>query len=180
MHKGVINLVNYKLCFLRVRDLPFLSIHVFLYICTTGMYFHTPVTQGFPLRAYFTSPHKSMNVQHTLIWYHHPNPNPNLPALNDTVDSTGGTYFCLRRQYLHFDSIPSAYLQSSSIITTALLQNIYSTIILGTAQDVPFALILWYIAKAIYLSQEQYQFAIKSSNLFFDMINLIVRAFYVR
>ena len=48
------------------------------------------------------------------------------------------------------------------------------------AQDVPYALILWYVLKIIYSSQEQDQFAIKSLNLFFDLIALIIRAFIVR
>ena len=52
--------------------------------------------------------------------------------------------------------------------------------ILVPAQDAPFALILQYVAKTIYLSQEQDQFSIQSSNLFYDQINLIVCAFYVR
>ena len=47
--------------------------------------------------------------------------------------------------------------------------------ILGLAQDTPYALILWYVPNIIYL----YQFSIKSSNLFFDLIDLIVRAFIV-
>ena len=50
---------------------------------------------------------------------------------------------------------------------------------LGPDQDVPYALILWYVSKIIYLSQEQDQFSIKSSNLFFDLI-AVVRAFIVR
>ena len=53
---------------------------------------------------------------------------------------------------------------------------------LGPAQDAPFALIVWYVAKTIYLSQEWDQFAIKSFNLFFDLIDLIdltVHAFCV-
>ena len=48
------------------------------------------------------------------------------------------------------------------------------------AHYAPFALILWYVVKTIYLLWEKYQFAIKSSNLFFNQINLIVRAFFVR
>ena len=42
------------------------------------------------------------------------------------------------------------------------------------SQDVPFALILWYVSKTIYLSQGQGKFAIKRSNLFFDQIDLFV------
>ena len=45
------------------------------------------------------------------------------------------------------------------------------------AQDAPFALILWYVSKIIYLSKEQDKFAIKSSTLFFDQIDLIVHVF---
>ena len=48
------------------------------------------------------------------------------------------------------------------------------------AQAPPFALIFWYVAKIIYLSQEKDQFEITSSNLFFDLIDLILHAFYVR
>ena len=48
------------------------------------------------------------------------------------------------------------------------------------AQDGLFALILSYVAKTLYLLQEQDQFSIKSLNLFFDLIDLIVRAFIVR
>ena len=47
-------------------------------------------------------------------------------------------------------------------------------------QDFPYAIILWYVLKIIYLSQEQDHFSIKSSNLFFDLISLILRAFIVR
>ena len=53
--KGVINLLNYKLFSLRVRDLPFLYIHIFLYPCTSRIYFHTPVPHGLSLCAYLTS-----------------------------------------------------------------------------------------------------------------------------
>ena len=53
-------------------------------------------------------------------------------------------------------------------------------IILAPAQDVLFALILWYVAKSIFRSQEQDQFALKNSNLYFDQINLIVHVFIVR
>ena len=54
MRKGVINLVNCKLCSLRVRDLNFLSIHIFSYPCTSRISFRTPVPQGSPLRLYLT------------------------------------------------------------------------------------------------------------------------------
>ena len=53
--KGVISLIKYQLCFFKVRDLPFLSIHIFLYPCTLRIYFRTPVPQGFSLHAYFTT-----------------------------------------------------------------------------------------------------------------------------
>ena len=56
----------------------------------------------------------------------------------------------------------------------------YFTNRLVTAQDVPFALILWYVEKIIYFSYEQDQFLIKSSDLIFDCIDLVVCAFYVR
>ena len=42
-------------------------------------------------------------------------------------------------------------------------------------QDGMFAIILWYVAKTLFRSQECDQFAIKSSNLFFDLIDMIVR-----
>ena len=45
------------------------------------------------------------------------------------------------------------------------------TMRLVPSQDAPLALILWYVPKTIYLSQEQDQFAIKISDLFFDNIN---------
>ena len=48
------------------------------------------------------------------------------------------------------------------------------------AQDGLFALILWYVAKSILRSQEQDQFALKTSNLYFYQIDLIVRVFIVR
>ena len=48
------------------------------------------------------------------------------------------------------------------------------------AQDAPLTLILQYVAKNIYLSQEQNQFSINSSSLFLYQINLIVHALYVR
>ena len=51
---------------------------------------------------------------------------------------------------------------------------------LGPAQDVPYVLILWYVSKIVYLLYEQDQFSIKSSNLFFDLIALIVREFIIR
>ena len=47
----------------------------------------------------------------------------------------------------------------------------------GSAQGVPYDLILWYVSKIIYLSKEWEQFSVKSSNLFID---LIVRTFVVR
>ena len=53
----------------------------------------------------------------------------------------------------------------------------------GPAQDVPYNIILWYVSKIVYLLQEQEQFSINTSNLFFDLIALIaliVRAFIVR
>ena len=48
------------------------------------------------------------------------------------------------------------------------------------SQDVPNDLILWYVTKIVYLSQKQDQFSVKSSNLFIDLIALIVRMFIVR
>ena len=51
---------------------------------------------------------------------------------------------------------------------------------LGPARDVIFALIISYPVKNIYSSYKYEQFAIKSSNLFFDQIDLIVLAFCVR
>ena len=60
--------------------------------------------------------------------------------------------------------------------TQSVTQQLLHTILVP-AQDAPFALILWCVAKIIYLSQEQDQFAIKSSNLFLDRIHMILRAF---
>ena len=56
--------------------------------------FCTPVPQGLPLCAYFTSLFKYMNVYHTLIWYHQHNHNQNQSALNAIFDNTGVTYSC--------------------------------------------------------------------------------------
>ena len=50
----------------------------------------------------------------------------------------------------------------------------------GPAQDVPYDLILWYVSKIIYLSLEKDPFSIKSSNLFINLIALIVRTSIVR
>ena len=47
---------------------------------------------------------------------------------------------------------------------------------IGPAQDATYSLILHYASKIIYLLQEYDQFAIKSSNLFFDQIDQIVHA----
>ena len=47
------------------------------------------------------------------------------------------------------------------------------------AQDFTYDFNIWYVSKLIYLSQEYDQFSLKSSNLFIDMIALIVRMFIV-
>ena len=48
------------------------------------------------------------------------------------------------------------------------------------AQDVLFALILWYVAKTLLRSQEQGQFVLNNSNLYCDQIDMIVPVFIVR
>ena len=50
----------------------------------------------------------------------------------------------------------------------------------GPAQDFPYYLILWYVSKIIYLSQEQDQLSIKSSNLSIDLIAVLVCMFIGR
>ena len=47
------------------------------------------------------------------------------------------------------------------------------------AQDVPFALIIWYVSKIIYSLWESDQFSINVLSLFFDPIAMIVHAFIV-
>ena len=65
--KGRLTFVNQKLCSLRVHGIPFISIHIFLFFCTSGISCRTPVPQGLLLNTYLTSPHKYMNVYQKLI-----------------------------------------------------------------------------------------------------------------
>ena len=51
---------------------------------------------------------------------------------------------------------------------------------LGPAQDVPYNLILCYVSKIIYLSEESEKLLLSSSNLFINLIALIVSMFIVR
>ena len=71
---------------------------------------------------------------------------------------------------LSFEFLMDSFLLYSALIHLGLVP----------AQDVLFALILWYVEKSIFRSKEQYQSALKNSNLFFDQINLIVPVFIVR
>ena len=99
------------------------------------------------------------------------------PGISDLFFSNHGSLSISYHDLNCFLTYRDAQIFNSSECETIFCSFLHPYMWLGPAQDVPYALILWYVSKIICLSYEYNQFSIKSSKLF---IYLIVRAFIVR